>query len=666
MIELPLPQFWTQAKLGEVTTMVGGGTPSRNVPEFFSGDILWATPTDITGLDSLWIEDTAEKITEIGLESSSAKLLPAGTVLMTSRATIGVTAIAKYPIATNQGFINFICNPEFILNEYLAFWLPAIKDWLIQIAGGTTFKEITRSTARNIEIPLPPLPEQERIVAILRQADELRRLRQQARTVADQLLPALFHSMIGSPASWEKTIPLGECVDFVGGGTPSRQIGEYFSGDIPWATSKDIKSRYLDDAQEHITQEAIAHSATKLVPEGTILLVVKSKILMHSLPLGITMRPFCFGQDVKGLVCKPSRQPQFIASAVLAQTNYILDQARGVNTEGLTLEILRRIPIPDVDTDLQTKFVNQVTAFDGIEYHSEISEKSLRELFDSVTGQAFSGELTAVYRQQHQTELQEAAAQRDIALGLRGRKARVIDFEQGYVTPEEEERFRQQISEMMVPVAQEMSESLRIAGEVITKWRFQYQSSLAKLVETIQPALLNHSNLVNNALTESVASLNRTTQTMLAAAHNSAIAVQSLSEVVQSVSEAAQRSQALYQSLAQNIIALADIQVRQAAQMEPLQPDRTIHAVVDPVLGVVLRAVRALSTYFTAAELHRLLQSYSHYFPAHRPTDLVQAETALHLLAALGFVRQVVLDGRLVYRLIDPIADGALLPEEIS
>ena len=197
MIELPLPQFWTMAKLGDVTTMVGGGTPSRNIPDFFGGDVLWATPTDITSLDSLWIEDTSQKITEIGLQSSSAKLLPAGTVLMTSRATIGVTAIAKYPIATNQGFINFICNPEFILNEYLAFWLPAIKDWLIQIAGGTTFKEISRSTARNVEIPLPPLPEQARIVAILRQADELRRLGRQARARINYLYGEMYHQLFG-------------------------------------------------------------------------------------------------------------------------------------------------------------------------------------------------------------------------------------------------------------------------------------------------------------------------------------------------------------------------------------------------------------------------------------------------------------------------------------
>ena len=93
-----------QVPLAEVCTIVGGGTPRRSNAAYFDGTVPWATPTDVTALDSLFIERTKEAITEVGLNESSARLVPAGTVLMTSRATIGYTAIATRPMATNQGF----------------------------------------------------------------------------------------------------------------------------------------------------------------------------------------------------------------------------------------------------------------------------------------------------------------------------------------------------------------------------------------------------------------------------------------------------------------------------------------------------------------------------------------------------------------------------------
>ena len=107
---------WKVVRLGEVTEIAKGGTPKRDVVKYFRGNIPWAIPSDITALDSaLYIDDTATHISEEALGKSAAKLLPAGTVLLTSRATIGETAIATVPIATNQGFANFICH-ETLLN----------------------------------------------------------------------------------------------------------------------------------------------------------------------------------------------------------------------------------------------------------------------------------------------------------------------------------------------------------------------------------------------------------------------------------------------------------------------------------------------------------------------------------------------------------------------
>ena len=164
---------WKTVKLGEVTEIIKGGTPSRNVEKYFRGNIAWAIPSDITALDSfLYIDDTETHITQEALSNSAARLLPVGTVLLTSRATIGETAIATVPMATNQGFANFVCK-EKLLNVFLAYYLRYIREKLNDLASGSTFKEVTKGTLLNIEIPFLPLEEQRAIAEALSDVDGL-------------------------------------------------------------------------------------------------------------------------------------------------------------------------------------------------------------------------------------------------------------------------------------------------------------------------------------------------------------------------------------------------------------------------------------------------------------------------------------------------------------
>ena len=195
---------FAQVPLGEICSIIGGGTPRRNNAAYFDGAIPWATPTDVTALDSLFIEQTKETITEVGLNESSARLLPVGTVLMTSRATIGYTAIATQPMATNQGFANLICS-EYVAPEYVAYWLRDQREHLIQLAGGTTFRELPKSTLKKVLIPLPALDEQRRIVAILNRVAKIERLKNRAQERLREFIPALFVKMFGDPT----TNPMG-------------------------------------------------------------------------------------------------------------------------------------------------------------------------------------------------------------------------------------------------------------------------------------------------------------------------------------------------------------------------------------------------------------------------------------------------------------------------
>ena len=189
-----------RVKLEDVAEVCGGSTPSRQEPAYFGGGICWATPTDVTALNSLYIHRTKESLTQLGLDNSSAKLMPAGAVLLTSRATIGFTTVSKVPISTNQGFVNFVCGPK-LVPEYLAYWLRTQKPKMLQQAGGTTFKEIGRGALRKFEIPLPTTAEQMRVVDLLTRAESIVRLRQEAQQKAAELVPAIFLEMFGDPVS---------------------------------------------------------------------------------------------------------------------------------------------------------------------------------------------------------------------------------------------------------------------------------------------------------------------------------------------------------------------------------------------------------------------------------------------------------------------------------
>ena len=163
-----LPNGWEWNKLGDITTIVGGGTPRTNIKEYWeNGNIIWLSPTDLGNIgEIISINNSKTKITKLGLEKSSAKLLPIGTVLFSSRATIGKIAINEIEVSTNQGFTNFICK-NLLLNKYLAFCLNRFTSDITDLSNSTTFKEVSKSSLKDFKIPLPPLEEQKRIVAKL-------------------------------------------------------------------------------------------------------------------------------------------------------------------------------------------------------------------------------------------------------------------------------------------------------------------------------------------------------------------------------------------------------------------------------------------------------------------------------------------------------------------
>jgi type I restriction enzyme S subunit len=159
-----LPDSWTLSTIGEIGKIASGGTPSSKQPSYFEGDIPWLTPKDLSGYSEKFISRGARNISQEALENSSAKLLPKGTVLFSSRAPVGYCAIANNEISTNQGFKNLIPS-DAVCSDYVYHYLKGNKSLAEEYASGTTFLELSAKAFSRIPIPVPPLPEQRRIVA---------------------------------------------------------------------------------------------------------------------------------------------------------------------------------------------------------------------------------------------------------------------------------------------------------------------------------------------------------------------------------------------------------------------------------------------------------------------------------------------------------------------
>jgi len=168
-----LPGFsekWEVKRLGEVAEIVSGGTPKTGVASYWDGGIKWCTPTDITGTAGKYLSETARTISQAGLDSCSAQLLPAGALLLCSRATIGGLKIAACDVCTNQGFKSLIAR-EGVSNEYLYYLLLTMKPQLVERAIGSTFLEISKKDTASLEVSLPLFVEETAIATVLSDMD---------------------------------------------------------------------------------------------------------------------------------------------------------------------------------------------------------------------------------------------------------------------------------------------------------------------------------------------------------------------------------------------------------------------------------------------------------------------------------------------------------------
>ena len=195
--------------LGPICSFLNGGTPSRGVPRYYQGDVPWITGADISGPRA----DTARRfITEEAIRESATNRVPAGTVLLVTRTSVGKVALAAMELCFSQDITAITPDPHCLDRSYLVHFLRTKQPHLERLARGATIKGVTRKAVANLAIPLPPLDQQKRIAGILDAADALRAKRREAIAQLDTLLQSTLLDMFGDPV----TNPKGLDVELLG------------------------------------------------------------------------------------------------------------------------------------------------------------------------------------------------------------------------------------------------------------------------------------------------------------------------------------------------------------------------------------------------------------------------------------------------------------------
>lgn len=184
---------WQQRQLRDLAQIIGGGTPSTSIKAYWDGSINWFTPAELG--DQVFVSHSERQITQQGVEQSSAKLLPQGTVLFTSRAGIGKTAILTTPSTTNQGFQSIVPNPKLLDSYFIFSCTNQLKAYGENVGGGSTFKEVSGKQMEVMYLLIPSLAEQERIGAFFQALDERLALQRAKIEKLEQLKKALLEQM---------------------------------------------------------------------------------------------------------------------------------------------------------------------------------------------------------------------------------------------------------------------------------------------------------------------------------------------------------------------------------------------------------------------------------------------------------------------------------------
>ncbi len=400
-----MKEGWEIKQLKDVIIAIkDGGTPSRTKPEYFGGDISWCVVKDIQSE----IYSTKETLTELGLSKCSARIWPINSVIISLGATIGQVGITRIPVATKQGISGIVLNETILIPEFLVYFLNFKKEFIQKAASGTTIKEVRPSKlAEILQIPLPSIPEQQRIVSIIDKAFEAidkaientQKNLQNAKDLFESYLNSVFEN--GGEGWVEKK--LDEIASFRNGinftksskGEEIKIVGVRDFQNNFWIPFNDLESVILDGVLQEIDKlkeydilTVRSNGNPALIGRTLLATEVEGKI-SHS---GFTIRIRLNNLNIvlPALLCR------YLKTQKTRQQ--LIEQGNGIGIKSLNQGSLSSLIIPFPNSiDDQHAIINKINALQTEMQKSELAYRrkldKLVELKKSVLNKAFAGEL---------------------------------------------------------------------------------------------------------------------------------------------------------------------------------------------------------------------------------------------------------------------------------
>jgi type I restriction enzyme, S subunit len=329
--------------------------------------------------------------------STQRKEAEPGDILISVRAPVGTVNICNQKSIIGRG-LSAIRPTSSLDGKFLYYYLKVNEKQIDALGTGSTFKAITQDTLKRVSVPLPTLDDQKRIAHLLGKVEMAITQRKQNLQQLDDLLTSIFLEMFDDPVRNEKgweTIPFSKIGKFKGGGTPSKSRDDFWSGNFPWVSPKDMKISRVDDSIDHISEVVFDETLLKRILPNHLLIVVRGMILAHSFPVAINTVTVAINQDMKAIKPIEEINVVYLANCLSALKRQILKlvTVAGHGTRRFDSNAMEMLLIPKPPIDLQNQFSTISEKIEGIKSRYQQSLTDLETLYGVLSQKAFKGEL---------------------------------------------------------------------------------------------------------------------------------------------------------------------------------------------------------------------------------------------------------------------------------
>ncbi|TCB45155.1 restriction endonuclease subunit S [Acinetobacter terrestris] len=433
-----IPRHWDLKPIKYLFGIINGSTPKSGEEAFWDGEITWITPSDLSKLRSHVIGESIRTITKKGLDSCGTSLVPSDTIILSCRAPIGSLAVTSKEACTNQGCKSLVKKYD-LSTKFFYYYLSISTKQLNNLGRGTTFLELSSDELGSYALGIPNAEEQTQIANFLdhetakidtliaKQEKLIELLKEKRQAVISHAVTKGLNPDVNMkdsgvewlgqvPEHWQ-LVPLKYLCTFSGGGTPTKDNLSYWTdGNIPWVSPKDMKTFWISETQDYITEKAVKESSTNIVEQNSLLMVVRSGILQRTIPIAINTVPVTMNQDMKALKFGKRVLVEYIANLIHGNTAQLLLEwsKEGATVESIEHEYLANslIPVPSLK---EQEEITQVIA-KKMKVYAELTEKAelqitlLQERRTALISSAVTGKIN-VTNWQHPNKNNEATTE---------------------------------------------------------------------------------------------------------------------------------------------------------------------------------------------------------------------------------------------------------------